>query len=681
MNKKKGFTLIELLVVIAIMASILVLAIASLNGVSKAKKKEAEKKVEDQIELAAKQYVEANEYLFEDLEAGNNGSFKTVSIKKLIENDYLNVLTNPLTGKKYYECNYVKVTKKSKNKYTFNFDESGDYCGELTHIESKEDGAPSINVYKDCVDENGERDTTVKGEWCKYATQFTVEGDKKNGSPVTKIIASDNPDFSSTEEVDVSSHIVSSHIFEKSGDTTGETIYFKVVNGTGKSSNVSSETYKNDNIPPTINYIVNKKDDDQYSSNQDDISTKKPSSPTWINKKIDFSVEVKDATSGVGTVDNNNNLFYVEWNDEGQDSYTALVNSGYVSQSDEKDKKFISCNNNTCTYSDGGLHADGARWETYKACDNAGNCKTAPIYVNIDKTKPSCDFNTTGTRGNTVGNVQWFIKDTLTVSPKVSDSLSGIFSKALKEGENSVTNNEAVISDDTNINGRTFTVEVTDNAGNTNSCNKTYGLEKKVTLNFNSTKTNSSKSFNYKTFNKTNSSNGKIVFDSKKSACGYGKCSDIKCMTDEKKSKQCPIGYFARSCEYVNTFLNYFNVTGASVGSNVEKYTFDSKYDNEKFEEGLEKGYYNVNSVIDTNLNTFRNNINGMSVSGSINKRDCRNNENRDQEYYFEECGKDSGQVDFSYRKYTYKSPAGNTSNAIELYTEFDIGCGYANYN
>ncbi len=675
MNKKKGFTLIELLVVIAIMASILVLAITSLNGVSKAKKKEAEKKVEDQIELAAKQYVEANEYLFEDLKAGNNGSFKTVSIEKLIENDYLNVLTNPLTGKKYYKCNYVKVTKKSKNKYTFNFNESGDDCGELTHIESKEDGAPSINVYKDCVDEKGERDTTTKGEWCKYATQFTVEGDKKNGSPVKKIIASDNPDFSSTQE-----EYDSSHTFEKAGDTSEKTIYFKVVNGTGKSSNVSFKTYKNDNTPPTINYIVNKKDDDQYSSNQNDISTKKPSSTTWINKKIDFSVEVKDATSGVGTVDNNNNLFYVEWNDSNQKATENYVKK-YDSDNVLLINKYVKPISNGYTYSDGGLHADGARWETYKACDNAGNCTTTPIYVNIDKTKPSCDFNVTGTRGNTVGNVQWFIKDTLKVSPKVSDSLSGILSKALKEGENSVTNNEAVISDDTNINGRTFTVEVTDNAGNTNSCNKTYGLEKNVTLNFNSTKTNSSKSFNHKTFKKNNSSNGKIVFDSAKSTCGYGKCSNIKCMTDSGKKNQCPKVYFARSCEYVNTFLNYFNVTGASIGSNVEKYTFDSENDNKKFEEGLKTGNYNVNSVINTNLNAFKNNINGMSVSRWINRSNCRNSSNTNQAYYFEKCGSDSGQVDFSYRKYTYKSPAGNTSNAIELYTEFDIGCGYANYN
>ena len=391
MNKKKGFTLIELLVVIAIMASILVLAIASLNGVSKAKKKEAKKKVEDQIELAAKQYVEANEYLFEDLEAGATGSFKTVSIKKLIENDYLNVLTNPLTGKKYNECNYVKVTKKSKNKYTFNFNESGNGCGELTHIESKEDGAPSINVHKDCVDENGEQDTTVKGEWCKYATQFTVEGDKKNGSPVTKIIASDNTDFSSSQE-----ETGNSYTFEKAGNTSEKTIYFKVVNGTGKSSNVTSKTYKNDNTPPTINYIVNKKDDDQYSSDQNDISTTKVS--TWINKIIDFSVEVKDTLSGVGTVDNGY-LFKVKWNKEGQkitkDSYT-LVNFDYVDQSDEEDKKFISCNNNICTYSNGGLYADGARYETYEACDNAGNCKTAPIYVNIDRIKPSVGISTSG---------------------------------------------------------------------------------------------------------------------------------------------------------------------------------------------------------------------------------------------------------------------------------------------
>ena len=59
-RNNKGFTLIELLVVIAIMGSILVLAIASLNKISKAKKKESYEKVKNQVEIAAKQYVETN---------------------------------------------------------------------------------------------------------------------------------------------------------------------------------------------------------------------------------------------------------------------------------------------------------------------------------------------------------------------------------------------------------------------------------------------------------------------------------------------------------------------------------------------------------------------------------------------------------------------------------------------
>ena len=43
-KNSRGFTLVELLVVIAIMGSILVLAITSLNKISKAKKNEAKKK-------------------------------------------------------------------------------------------------------------------------------------------------------------------------------------------------------------------------------------------------------------------------------------------------------------------------------------------------------------------------------------------------------------------------------------------------------------------------------------------------------------------------------------------------------------------------------------------------------------------------------------------------------------
>ena len=119
MKKKNGFTLIELLVVIALMLSILGIAIVSLTGISDKKKKEAWKEVVNQIETAATEYFTANEYLFEGLE---NGSTGTISVGRLVNEDYLNVVTNPVTEKKVSKCAIVNVTKNG-DKYTSSFDE------------------------------------------------------------------------------------------------------------------------------------------------------------------------------------------------------------------------------------------------------------------------------------------------------------------------------------------------------------------------------------------------------------------------------------------------------------------------------------------------------------------------------------------------------------------------------
>ena len=118
MKKKNGFTLIELLVVIALMLSILGIAVVNLINTSDKKRKESWEQVKGQIETAAVEYFTANEYLFEGLQDGSTGR---ISVGKLVNEDYLNKVTNPETGKAVSTCAIVNITKEGAN-YNASFD-------------------------------------------------------------------------------------------------------------------------------------------------------------------------------------------------------------------------------------------------------------------------------------------------------------------------------------------------------------------------------------------------------------------------------------------------------------------------------------------------------------------------------------------------------------------------------
>lgn len=166
MKNKNGFTLIELLVAIAIMLSILGIAIVSFVNVSDKKKEESWETVKGQIELAAEEFFTYNEYLFEGL---SDGVEAEISVGKLVQEDYLNKVTNPITGKAVSECMIVKVIK-SNGFYKLEVDDSSENSGKTieecktgSSLTIKETGAPEILVEKECGSEGN-------SGWCKKSS-------------------------------------------------------------------------------------------------------------------------------------------------------------------------------------------------------------------------------------------------------------------------------------------------------------------------------------------------------------------------------------------------------------------------------------------------------------------------------------------------------------------------------
>lgn len=200
MKKKNGFTLVELLVVIALMLSILGIAIVSFVNISNKKKEESWKEVVNQIETAAKDYFSSNEYLFEGL-PNNNGTAQ-ISLGKLVNEDYLNVVSDPRSEKRVNKCAIVTVEKKD-DKYNVKLDEKsvkldessldedeqkGDCDSNLTVITSEtgriEDGYGSVEEI--CKGENEEKysyiDEEEKERICKCRVNPNLEECSNNNN-------------------------------------------------------------------------------------------------------------------------------------------------------------------------------------------------------------------------------------------------------------------------------------------------------------------------------------------------------------------------------------------------------------------------------------------------------------------------------------------------------------------
>ena len=191
MNKKRsneyGFTLVELLVAIAIMLSITVLAIVNIVGVSNRKKEEAWQSVKEEIETAATDYFKYNEYLFEGLGENENDGY--ISVGKLVNDDYLNKVTDPRTGKAVSYCTLVYIKKSGRSVSVTKIEESAsiscDYESVVTVSNAK--NAPKLKVEKRCGEDG-------KNHWCIGNTKPKAEATATpvNGSEVISIEKDNN---------------------------------------------------------------------------------------------------------------------------------------------------------------------------------------------------------------------------------------------------------------------------------------------------------------------------------------------------------------------------------------------------------------------------------------------------------------------------------------------------------
>ena len=279
MKNKKGFTLIELLVVIVLMISILIISIISLVSISNRKKEEALESIINQIEVASENYFENNRYLYEDLTDDLTG---TISVGKLVEEDYINKITNPVTNKNISYCAMVNV-KRKKGKFTFNFDRSTidsqkSNCNLVNSLEVKEYGGPDANLIY--YYNNKKQDPPNWFNSTHLDPKIVIEAYEKDNGKI-KDISINNKSY------DI---LNNSATYKIEDETKNNDLKIMITNIHGKSC-VLETSYRRDVSLPTGNIII------------------KSTENGWNSKNVTVDVSAKDELSGLNEVlFNNKNL-------------------------------------------------------------------------------------------------------------------------------------------------------------------------------------------------------------------------------------------------------------------------------------------------------------------------------------------------------------------------------------
>lgn len=303
-KEKNGFTLIELLVTIVLILSVLGIAIVSFVNISDIQKRNALKKVEDQVVAAAKEFFSVNEYYKDNLI--NKNDYITVSLGKLVEEDYINAVTDPATGKKLNQCSYIKLYKDAENnklKYEFVKDTNECITNSFIQIAQAPNPGPIPNIKAEIIGKKGNNDWYVlDGTSSNLSNESNSEIIEENVSsgdiesedintPIVKITAWDDEvritgdilmstDPNNDESwvaletnIDSAGKLTAEDSSSFSVSTTGKTVYYKVVNeigNIGKTEKFAKTDFDNPNCKISVSgtsdgkATINKEQYDKY---------------------------------------------------------------------------------------------------------------------------------------------------------------------------------------------------------------------------------------------------------------------------------------------------------------------------------------------------------------------------------------------------------------------------------
>ena len=426
-NNNKGFTLIELLISVAIMLTIMGVAVVNFLTISDRKKTEAWGTVKSEIETAAEQYFKSNQYLFEGLSGNASAS---ISVGMLVDEDFLNKVIDPRTGKGVSNCMIVRVSiTGGVYKTVLEEGENSVECKNRSTLAISENGAPSLTVNKKCGTEGN-------NNWCKKGDSndvtFTLnENENGNGKIVarTYCILKNDSDLSSIK-------------FDNCNDTSNDTgftqngkkyttkkqttslynVVFMVKNSNGNVTKTLVK-YGLDTIDPVIKANFQKKIKDAGDTgimtpeklDGSYFASTEETESDWINKDNKGVYATLDASDNSGNVN------------------VTVTSTG--STKNYKKKDWFKRADNNYYYN---INKEGKSFLSYNVCDEAGNCVDTGAYaIKIDKTDPTVPIITgyqrpnsktlTSSSGLSTFNLNnWFSGYALIGASGSTDSLSGV---------------------------------------------------------------------------------------------------------------------------------------------------------------------------------------------------------------------------------------------------------------
>ena len=383
-NSRKGFTLIELLVTIILILSVLAVAIVSYISISNNKKEQAYDSVKEEIIGAAKDYFYTKEYLFEGLEEGSSG---IITIGKLVEEDYLNKVTDPRDGKTINTCSRVVVTKEN-GRYKTKYEEykEGFSCESDNSIILTEPGAPSLDVK--VID-------GIEGEngWYKSSVVVLAEANTNGNGAITRIGICSNQMCTSYK--DFSENDIYEDNTSYINDTKNTTTWYMTENASGRRA-LKSITISVDKTAPEVNVVMDNSD--------------------WTNAdKVYYTYEASDNLGLASLVGYWNKAGLTETKSNTKDCWWNGKSYG-IGDCLGGNKSYAISKEKLPTVGSDYFSAEGYRKITYKACDQAGNCTDSnEAIAKIDKTAPKVSV--------VMDNSDWTNADKVYYTYEASDNL------------------------------------------------------------------------------------------------------------------------------------------------------------------------------------------------------------------------------------------------------------------